>query len=440
LSFVYRAVRATLRLGLRAWFREIEVHGIENVPAEGPILVVANHHNSMIDPFLVIAAVERPVSFIAKAPLFRVPGLGTILRALLCIPAHRSQDPGYAREKNEGLYGAACALLGRGGAVGICPEGKTHDDPTLAEFKHGAAKIAFEAEQNRPGVRLQLVGIHFEVTRGFRGKALLQFGPPVTLDAYRERLAEDPRAAVGALTSDLHAKLSEMLLLAENEETIRLADLLERMASLDAGAAPDLKKVFDRKKRFLERYGELRRTEPLEVEQLREGLRHYRRTLDLLGVRDDQVAQDYRAGRALRFALRNTLGLLAGLPFVALGILCNIVPYLLCWTLSRLFTRTRDLQAGVSFSLAVAFFPAAWAALGYAAWRIAGIPAGVAALVAAPVTGAIALAWMDRWHRVLGETWGLWTALALPAARAQLRRLRERTLARFRRLAAGAKP
>lgn len=434
MSAVYRAVRATLRLGLRAWFREIEVDGLPNVPAEGPLLVIANHHNSMIDPFLVIAAVERPVSFIAKAPLFRIPGLGSILRALLCIPAHRSQDPGYAKEKNEGLYGAACALLERGGAIGICPEGKTHEDPTLAEFKHGAAKIAFEAEQRRPGVRVQLVGIHFEETRGFRGKALLQFGPPVTLDTYRELHARDPRAAVGALTADLHARLSEMLLLAEDEETVQLADLLERMASIDREAPPDLKEVFDRKKRFLERYGELRRTAPLEVEQLREGLRHYRRTLDLLGVRDDQVVQDYRAGRTLGYALRNTLGLLAGLPFVALGILCNIVPYLLCWSLSRLFTKTRDLQAGVSFTLAVAFFPAAWAALGYVAWRLAGVPAAAAALAAAPVTGAIALAWMDRWHRVLQQTWGLWTALALPAARAQLRRLRARTLARFWRL------
>ena len=87
MSGFYRFIRGALRLAQGAFFREVEVHGRENVPAEGALLMLANHHNGMIDPFLLMTSVERPVTFVAKATLFRIPVLGSALRALHCMPA-----------------------------------------------------------------------------------------------------------------------------------------------------------------------------------------------------------------------------------------------------------------------------------------------------------------------------------------------------------------
>ena len=106
MGLFYGVARGVIRLGLRAFFREIEVRGGEHLPADGPCIVAANHPNSMMDPFLLFAALERPMCFIAKAPLFKAPVVGWFLRRLRCIPAYRSQDPGYAKEKNEQLYRA----------------------------------------------------------------------------------------------------------------------------------------------------------------------------------------------------------------------------------------------------------------------------------------------------------------------------------------------
>jgi hypothetical protein len=58
------------------------------------------------------------------------------------------------------------------------------------------------------------------------------------------------------------------------------------------------------------------------------------------------------------------------------------------------------------------------------------------AAVIVPFFGAVSLQAMDRWHRALGETWGLWQAIARPSARALLRRMRTRALARADRLLA----
>jgi 1-acyl-sn-glycerol-3-phosphate acyltransferase len=432
----YRALRGTLRLALRGYFRDIEVHGGEHVPPDGPCVMVANHHNSLIDPYLLVVASPRPLAFIAKAPLFRMPVLGRLLRWMHCIPAHRSQDPGYAKEKNQQLYEQAAKHLATSpAALGIFPEGKSHSDPQLAEFKHGASRIAFEAEAVRGGVRVQLVSLHFEKTRGFRGKVLVQFGPALTLEAHRERYAADPRAAVAAFTEELHAKLSEMILSAESHELLALADLVGRMGVLDAaGDEGALKAVFDRKKRLLEAYKELRVQAPEDVEALRVDLARYRRMLDLLGVRDEHVAEDYRPMRVIGYALGRTLVLALGLPFVAAGIALNFVPYLISWAVSRLFPRLPDRMATAGFVTALGTFPLFWAGLAWAAFRRAGLPAAAGVLAAAPLTGLAALRWMDAWHRVLIETAGLWAAVALPAARAALKRTRARVLARVRRL------
>lgn len=427
---VYAFVRGLLRWGLRAFFRTIEVRGAENLPRDGPCVVAANHHNSMLDPFLLLAALDRPLCFIAKAPLFRVPVLGWFLRRLRCIPAHRKQDAGYAKELNEGLYAAAAEALAAGPALAIFPEGKSHSEPGLAEFRHGASKIALEA-----GARVQLVGIHFEETRGFRGKALIQLGPPIAAADDRPRYAGDPRGTVAALTADLQARLSEMILGADSREALRLADLLARMrATEEVGRPHRTDEAFDRKKLILERYDVLRERAPREVEALREGLDRYEALLRRVGTREEDVAADYRPGPVLRAAVANTVLLLLGLPFLAVGIALNIAPFLLSWGMSRLAGRLPDRRASAGFLTGLVAFPLCWGAIGWAASRRWGVPAGLAAAALGPLAGALALQAMDRWHRILAETGGLWTAVTRPTVRAHLKRLRRRLLARADRL------
>src|SRR5438876_5625706 len=140
-----RIIVALLQFALRVYFRRIEVAGLEHVPRESPVIFVLNHPNALVDPAFLLCLAPRPVSFLAKAPLFKMPVIGFFVRALDSLPAYRRQDEGQDVSRNSETFAAARRLLARGVAVGICPEGTSHSHTTLQPIKTGAARMALGA-------------------------------------------------------------------------------------------------------------------------------------------------------------------------------------------------------------------------------------------------------------------------------------------------------
>jgi 1-acyl-sn-glycerol-3-phosphate acyltransferase len=97
---IRRIICVLLRFALRVYFRHIEVAGLEHVPLDSPLIFVLNHPNALVDPVFLLCLTPRRVSFLAKAPLFRMPVLGYLARALDCLPVYRSQDEGEDTSKN----------------------------------------------------------------------------------------------------------------------------------------------------------------------------------------------------------------------------------------------------------------------------------------------------------------------------------------------------
>ncbi|MCI0376672.1 MAG: 1-acyl-sn-glycerol-3-phosphate acyltransferase, partial [Gemmataceae bacterium] len=94
LAYVFRyqvLVRFPLWL-LRHTLYRVHVHGLENIPREGPALLVSNHV-SHIDALLILAAQKRKVRFIVWAPFLGVPFLRWILRLMRVIPIDSRSGP-----------------------------------------------------------------------------------------------------------------------------------------------------------------------------------------------------------------------------------------------------------------------------------------------------------------------------------------------------------
>lgn len=140
---------------LRLYFRG-QVHGIENVPRQGPLLVVANHASDF-DPPIVSCAVRRPVSYMAKEELFKVPVFSSAIRAYGAYPVKRgSADRSAIR--------SALEQLENGWAVGIFLQGTRTSDGRIPAPKLGAALIAAKAQA--PLLPLCLWGTHRILPKG----------------------------------------------------------------------------------------------------------------------------------------------------------------------------------------------------------------------------------------------------------------------------------
>jgi 1-acyl-sn-glycerol-3-phosphate acyltransferase len=130
---LYAILKPLAVIVMRLLFR-LEASGGHHVPRQGPVLLVANH-SSFLDPPLVGGMAPRPVSFMAKAELFRVPLLGPLISRLNARPVRREgADAGALR--------TALRILQDDGALLMFPEGTRGPEGMLREPKPGAAMLA----------------------------------------------------------------------------------------------------------------------------------------------------------------------------------------------------------------------------------------------------------------------------------------------------------
>ncbi len=106
-GFLSRLARRIVRGLVRFYYPNIEISGADRLPANGPLLLAANHQNSLMDPVMVGIVARRPVRFLAKAPLFQIPLFGNILHALGMLPAYRRADDPTQTRRNLESYLAA---------------------------------------------------------------------------------------------------------------------------------------------------------------------------------------------------------------------------------------------------------------------------------------------------------------------------------------------
>jgi 1-acyl-sn-glycerol-3-phosphate acyltransferase len=206
----------------------VEVANRERIPGTGPILLVANHANSLIDPVMIGIATARPVGFFAKAPLFEVPVFGQVLRALGMLPAHRGMDDPSQVKRNVATLASGSRLLVRGEAVGIFPEGKSHDSLKLALIRSGTARIAMQAV--REGAReLKIIplGLNYERKEPFRSAVWVRVGTPIEAASFLAQYASEERQAWRALTTEIERRIKEVAIHLTEENWEPFLDFLE---------------------------------------------------------------------------------------------------------------------------------------------------------------------------------------------------------------------
>jgi 1-acyl-sn-glycerol-3-phosphate acyltransferase len=111
--------------------------GLENIPDEGPAVLVCNHV-SFVDALVIAAACPRPVRFVMDHAIFRIPVLNFVFRTSRAIPiASARTDPALL----ERAYDEIARALEAGDLVCIFPEGRITDSGEIYPFRPGIRRI-----------------------------------------------------------------------------------------------------------------------------------------------------------------------------------------------------------------------------------------------------------------------------------------------------------
>lgn len=405
---IRRIIVALVRLSLRIYFQRIEVTGLEHVPAKTPVIFVLNHPNALVDPVFLLCLAPRRVSFLAKAPLFRMPVIGYLVRALDSLPVYRRQDEGEDMSRNQEMFVAARKLLAKGGTIGICPEGVSHDEPGLRPIKTGAARISLAAVSTGEVSELKIVptGLYYTSKTSFRSSALMYFGEPIHVwPVDLDSDGNPPRVAVRELSAQIETALREVILDAQHEEALNTITRAERIfsAARNDDAGDSLANELQLQQRFIKAYTVLRESEPDRLRKLEVRMLRFEEELKQAGVDPEELSPpNSTADVFFHLITRFFFFVLLVVP-ATLGTLVHYPAYRLGGYLATRLSRvSEDVMSTIKIISAMLLFPLTWCLVTLSLYWLSGWIAAAVSLVVIPISGYVAIIFLEELDRFLG--------------------------------------
>jgi len=188
---LYRFLERMNFRGIARRLYRVTITGADRIPSSDAVILVANHE-SMFDPWLLALATPRPVRYMAKSELWRIPLVGRALDAFGTFPVERGTGDGTAMSR-------AASLLHEGEVIGIFPQGTSKQLPERP-FHRGAARLALATGTQIVPVRL--VGTRVFLRPGRRATQV-HVGEPIVVQQ-----AKPTVAAARALTAQVEQALT----------------------------------------------------------------------------------------------------------------------------------------------------------------------------------------------------------------------------------------
>ena len=353
-------LRAILTLLSRTFFSKISIFGTECVPPSGGVIFAANHQNSLLDPLLLMAASPRLPRFLAKSTLFKHPLVAPFLRAFRAIPVYRRQDNPAESSKNDETFGECAKALGAGESIAIFPEGRSHSEPHLLELRTGVARIAGAAGRVGPWPKIVPAGLIYSNPSTFRSDVTVVFGSPVDVEPPPSAEVDD-QVFVRSLTERVGEALRRITIDAENCEDLYLVESLRGIA---AEMEPSIVSAAGNReillREMLKRYNAVKKAQPEQLARLVAAASEYREVLSDYGLREEDLALDAAAPKAVKHAASRLLFIVLTYPPALYGRLFNFVPYTLTGPLAQMAADEPDTVGTYKLYFGAVLFPAAY--------------------------------------------------------------------------------
>ncbi len=398
-------IRALCLALVRLFYKRVRVAGMERVPKTGPVIVVANHPNGLIDPVIVGLALEQRVHFLAKSTLFGNWLSLQTMRAFLAVPVYRAKEADTTQ--NEKTFAACREIMTKRGFLALFPEGTSHSETHLQPLKTGAARIALSSEAAsdfKLGVTVLPVGLTYDAKESFRSAVTASIGEPFSLGAYQAAHAADPVAAAKTLTADIADRLRTVVLEADDQFFWRGFRFVARWVAKHTPEQESDHDIEATARKLSLAYAERLKTDPEQVQALVQEARKLDRMLDTVGI-SDPFALDLKIN-ARHLAQIAVLAVLLA-PIALLGAAFAYLPYRLTDPLARKLARGEtDLVGTIKALLGLVLIGGTYIVEALAAGLFVHWMVGVGVAIVAPATGYVSLRyfeWLGRRRALIGS-------------------------------------
>ncbi len=451
---LYPLMKWVVGLALGFYFRRIERFHPERVPLHGPVLFTSNHPNSLTDSFLVGAAVPRKVNFVGTVQLFRFAPLKWLLGSCGVIPINRLKDDPRAMRSVADTFEACYRVLERGEAIGIFPEGITHDDPQLKTVKTGAARMALELEHRHAGkLGLQIVpvGLNLSAKERYRSEVLVNFGQPIRASDFLPGYPERKKECIAELNSRIEQSIQALILHLPHLEQARVVAAVKRlyldrllvggqMASEPVLPAAEELRLTQAIAAAVE---DIYQTQPQRAAAFVQALDRYEGWLRRFNLSDESLARAPQKRLLARLGLGWTALALLCAPVAVYGWVHRLPPFLVVrWAVNR-FANVRMHKAQTSTAAIIAglvsfsFFYGSYVLIFH---HFFGWPASLWYGLSLPVAGLIAHYYVRRLRQLAGRVRDTFVLLRAPAAARRLRLMRAKLITEIEAARPGLRP
>jgi len=340
---IYQTLKIIAQIGLKLFYPFKVQKSQKYFKTPGPLILISNHPNTLIDPLFVASSFHRRLSFLANASLFKNRFLGLLLSLFYCIRIERKQDNGGQTVNNEKAFEQANRHLKAGGAIYIAPEGTSIKGKKLLPFKTGTARIAksaFMGLDKGQDLHILPVGLTYRNPSFFGTEVAIMVGKPISIRKNWNLISSNGFEGIRKFTQLLEDTIKNLIIHcdSENEEV-----LLDRLIEMESNSKKlEVGKWYVKAKRWSSVIKMLKEKSPEKFIDLNQKVEAYFTQCKNWGVSDYAVAKKHQRGLIV-----SSIVLAFGFPFFLVGLINHLIPVgLLVW-ISRNYNKYVEYEATI---------------------------------------------------------------------------------------------
>jgi glycerol-3-phosphate O-acyltransferase / dihydroxyacetone phosphate acyltransferase len=356
-DMLYEFLKKIVQISLAIFFRQIKVRNKEFLQTSAPLIVVANHPNTLIDPLVITSFLPHQLYFLANASLFNRGWKNRIMTILHMIPIFRKQDLGKTNLKvdNDAIFERCFEFLEKKGSLLIFPEGTSFIGRHLREIKTGTARIALGAEARNDfklGIQILSVGLNYSDPSRFRSEVFANLEKPIALSDYKELYSQNPEQAIRQLTERIRQQLEAQIVLTSSQENDAFLLDVEMLYKSTLASEMKLKASksegnFWLSQKMAEALDFFEQKEASRILQLKKQVRHYASYIRRLQLTDNLLDTEKSKLDSWFDMSVSVLYLLFGFPIYLYGLINNYIPYILPSFTADRITKAIEFRASI---------------------------------------------------------------------------------------------